>query len=459
MKFFQEALEETSSTSGDIDLTASILSQYARLLNSLRLYEDAVPLLKQAIEIDRLMKDTTNLIYDLHLLGNTCLKSGQYDDAETYIRESIFLSKNKSTNLQAKSRMHMAALKHKMHQPDSALIYIRNVPDEVNPITRNAALGHSSKIYLDVNIPDTAYMYAKEILHSNSTAGRETAYYVLLSDKLAGFLPVDTLVEYVHAYRNLIEDYQNMNETELTISQEAFYNYQLHVKEKEKLANERSMLLIGVLVLLLIIMLLFIVVLQYKNRMNANIIKLQASLNNIKVLKKDLDKDLNSNNGTDIVNPANDNDIAVSLTDKKEAESGLRKQLQNELMKVYKNATDYPKVPDSILKSKALSKLQDAIRQDKIVNERDPLWQELEQVVLEASPDFRIKLNLLTFGNIKADDLHVALMMKCGIKPKHMSILLGKSNGALISRRTSLCVKVLDDKYKADVINHIICLL
>lgn len=88
-----------------------------------------------------------------------------------------------------------------------------------------------------------------------------------------------------------------------------------------------------------------------------------------------------------------------------------------------------------------------------------PFGHDLEHVVLESSPGFKTNLTLLTLGKLTTLDLHTALLIKCGIKPSQMTILLGRSNGAIISRRETLCLKVLDQKMGVKVIDHIIRLL
>ena len=62
-------------------------------------------------------------------------------------------------------------------------------------------------------------------------------------------------------------------------------------------------------------------------------------------------------------------------------------------------------------------------------------------------PKFKENLLLLTLGKMTTAELRTALLIKIGIKPSEMIILLGKSNGAIISRRESLCLKVLDKKW------------
>ena len=118
-----------------------------------------------------------------------------------------------------------------------------------------------------------------------------------------------------------------------------------------------------------------------------------------------------------------------------------------------------PDISVGILQSEIFQTFQKKVNVQKCVKENDPLWEELDLMVLECSPKFKSNLFLLTSGNLTLSDLHTALLIKCGFKPSQMTILLGRSNGAIISRRESLCLKVLGKKVGVKTIDSIIRLL
>jgi len=128
-------------------------------------------------------------------------------------------------------------------------------------------------------------------------------------------------------------------------------------------------------------------------------------------------------------------------------------------MYLYESSNEKPTVSHIIIQSEPYQTLLDMIRAEKSIKEDDKLWKDLEQVILECSPKFKTNLNLLTLGRLTILDLHTSILIKCGIKPSQMTILLGRSNGAIISRRESLCLKVLDKKLGVKVIDGIIRLL
>jgi len=62
-------------------------------------------------------------------------------------------------------------------------------------------------------------------------------------------------------------------------------------------------------------------------------------------------------------------------------------------------------------------------------------------------------------GQLTSHDLRTSLLIKCGVQPSQMANLFSLSKGAIVSRRESLCLKVLDKKMGTKVIDAIIRLI
>ena len=78
---------------------------------------------------------------------------------------------------------------------------------------------------------------------------------------------------------------------------------------------------------------------------------------------------------------------------------------------------------------------------------------------MEISPDFIVNLRLLTQGRLSDVELQTALLLKCGMHPSDLKVLFSKSNGAIVSRRETLSVKIFDRKIGVTIIDSIIRLL
>ena len=467
LKYFHLALDNLSEKKENNNLRARILSQTGRLLTGISLYDEAIPHIEKSIKICELNKDTVNLVYELQLLGGTYLRAKKYRLAEHYFNKAMEMSSNLPVPFKAKSKMYLADVKYQVGQLDSALILIRNTQDLVKPIARNSALAIASEIYLEKELLDSAYMYAHELLNSQDPTHKETAYRVLISPKLQSFIPLDTLYQYISDYRALLENYYDQNKIQLAINQQNFYNYQQYeIKQEEEEAYNNKLLkwISGISSLCLI---LGIAVLYYKNKVNKALVDLHLALENIDILNKNiyqakLNPTTSEINKSESVNDApeptinDDSDDTSFLTTKSEKE--LRDKLRNKLLSLY-NSHKIVKVSEDILESEAYKKLQELIKQKQILSYEDPLWDELEYVVIKSSPKFKDNLKLLTQSRLTTIDLHTALLIKCHILPSQMAILLSKSKGAIVSRRESLCIKIFGEQKGTKVIDGIIRLL
>ena len=145
--YFQTALDNLSYNVSNKRLRSKILSQTGRLLNSLRLYEEAIPYIKEAIIIEQQINDSINELYDLQLLGAVYLRAHDFPNAEAYFHIALDKSAYLPPTYKAKSLMYLAGVKFRIGQIDSALLYIRDTPNLVNPIARNSALACAAEIY------------------------------------------------------------------------------------------------------------------------------------------------------------------------------------------------------------------------------------------------------------------------------------------------------------------------
>ena len=85
---------------------------------------------------------------------------------------------------------------------------------------------------------------------------------------------------------------------------------------------------------------------------------------------------------------------------------------------------------------------RDYIEKDKILLEDDGLWERLEESVLVTYPSFKKNLLILTDGRCTVLDLQTCILIKFGITTNQMMKLLGRSKGAIISRRQYLGKKI-----------------
>lgn len=137
----------------------------------------------------------------------------------------------------------------------------------------------------------------------------------------------------------------------------------------------------------------------------------------------------------------------------------LRIRLREELLSLREQGDQSYPISPAILQSKAYEKILDYIKNERIITDKDTLWNEIEELVISVSPEFKSRLQLLTDGKLKPSDLHLALLIKCGISSTNMAKLVGRSKSTIPYRKNALGSKVFDHNLESGVIEDIISLL
>lgn len=134
-----------------------------------------------------------------------------------------------------------------------------------------------------------------------------------------------------------------------------------------------------------------------------------------------------------------------------------RSQLQKDLLSA--SNVSAASISSVILESEAYEALQQNIRNGSIISESSPLWEELENTVLQSNPKFKRSLYVLAGGDLKPSDLHIALLVKCGVSPANMALLVGRSKSTITFRRKEMGKKFFDQDLDANSVDSLICLI
>lgn len=222
LNYYYKALDYITSFDMRNSIKGNLLSQIAGVLNSMRLYDQTVPYLEEVIHIDSIRCDTINTIYDLEQLGSLYLHTEKYDSAEYKFTEAKDLAKRLSITDTIRHNMYLAAIKYRKDQNDSALMMIRPVIESIDSISRNVALSYGCYIYRKAMIPDTAFMYARELVSHGNRYNKLTGFQIILSDDMSIYLDVDSAKHYVGRYHRAIDEYLNKNGDNLALQQVSY---------------------------------------------------------------------------------------------------------------------------------------------------------------------------------------------------------------------------------------------
>lgn len=460
LRHFQTALDELPDSPDCLRLKSAILSQTGRLLNSLRLYDKAASYLEDAITVNATLRDSINLMWNTQLLGAILFHQDKYYEAEHRFKAARIIAESiKSQNDVDQQDIYLAAIKMDKHEFDSARNIIRPVMEHPNFDNRNHALVYAASIYLNLNILDTAYMYAGELTRDSSSNNQIAGIQISLSPQFTNILPRDTIFQYVSKLRKLTEQTLNQNKAHEALLQSTLYNYNVHESNRIKSEKEKSQLWLFLLTALLLACVLSFAVYYLNNRNEKYHEDLVKANNDIRLLRKSLEsKDAESKLPTTIGHSFEDQsttEVSESATSSLGSEE-LKESLKNELLKLLETNPSFSPVPDNILNSKAYLKLQDYINKGKQISDSNELWTELDDTVIKCSDKFKYNLRLLMGTRLKDSDYHMALLIKCGVTPTQMMVLLGKAKGTISYRREAMCIKIFGKKLGAKFMDGII---
>lgn len=447
LQYYQQALDNLDKSSDTDDLWGRLNSQIGMLLQDLRLYNRAIPYFDKVLDQKIKEQDSVVIVYTLQRLGDINYNLNRLDKADSLLTRSLDYSVSLPESFSALSKVLLAAVKLEKGDIGTALSLIRNTPDNVKPATRNVALAFGADIYLAAGIPDTAYLYAHELVTNKEMSNKKTGYRILTSPEFHSFLHPDTLSRYYVEYKQILEEYFDENTNTEALMQETAYNYRLHDRERQKAQKDSERMRWIIAGCLFIVLVLTVIILYVKFRSRDKIIKLQETLNKLERLGQEIHS-TNESGGQDI--PDSRNHMELTGTDIKES---LREQIRCKAMELSQDSENM-EISSVILELDVYSRLQELLSAGNSIP--DAMWEELKNMVLTVSPRFITNLRILTRNRLSDQELHSALLIKCGFRPAEMTILLARSNGAIVSRRITLGIKILGEKHSVTVIDGII---
>lgn len=497
--YFQKALELLPEDTPYPHLRSHVLSQTGRFLSDVGLFEKSLPVIRDVIKINETRGDSVNLSFNHQLICDSFIHLEQYDSAEWHIKEAEKIATGFPTEHRASIRVYLAAIHMRKGDIWTALSLIRHTPDSIWNDSRPFALSYATEIYLEAGIPDTAYIYSKELINCDDTLNQKLGYRFLLLTPLERLIPRDSLQFYYSKYRNALESYYNNREKEAAILQYTQFNYDTHEQMRNKTEHDNEILKYFVVALSVLIVVAGIAILILKFKIKMQQIMLFKVLLIIKDLKlslafhKSVIQKYLSDSSESIVNTADslsepntsesnknsekqhndpnqktltqqdnlldiENQLISANIKQRNLLNDIQDKLRSEMLALYVPGMLIP-VPDIIKNSDEYYKLKEFIRLKQAVDEDSGFWLDLKRCVSLAAPMFIERLNILTGGKLKTKDLQTALLIKCGISHSQMSIIFGRTKGTISQRKETLSKKLFGNKVEMTILEQIIRLL
>ncbi len=452
LEYLQKAIDSTSADVNDPKFKRNLYSQTGRLLEELRLSQEALPYLKKAIEISTTLNDSVGVFYDMMHLIPLYKGCDSLIMANKYQIQALKYSKAVSAKDQAWLNVERASTFLHEGKIDSALIMIRHNLNDVDTLCRDYALGIAADIYKHAGMIDTAYMYAKKLVLNPTSDNRIAGYSLLLSPDLYPLIPSDSIKETVQAYTREIRANRDLNQARETMIQNAQYNYSVQVRERKKAEIEKikaqrtSYIIIFSCLVFSFVLILFIIRIKVNSRLTE--MKLNSAIQLVKILR--FQRILQIDNKVEIPRSVKTDKQRESEQSKKEflqlSYTSYKDKLRNELLQelTYLNRLNLSlKDNNELYTSPIVRQLRKLLSSGSVIKEN--MWVKIESAVLKISPKFKTTLMTLTLDKMTEKEYQLALLNRCGFKPKEISILISRSKTAVTDRRRFLSQKIFGE--------------
>ncbi len=446
LKYYHAVMDLVRDNDSDISLRIRTLSQAAWLLSKIRLYDEAIPYLEEVISLEKAERDTVRLSNDLLILGGIYLNQENFDLAENNYQLVKSFSTGKDMGQELMADVSLAALHHTKGNTGEALRIIRSVLEKDSIPDRNFVFSWAAKIYEECGLLDSAYMYADRLVHSGSPDQKRSGFELLLSDRMLKIVPADSLLPYIHAYRDVLENFYESHSAELAVEQQANYNYNVHLKERENAENAMERWKSYFYIAVLTGSLVGIFFLWKDNKNKRRIIRLQKANADMDALLRNLQT------GKSVAEVLSDSPMPQTNEE-------LREILKSKVRHLLDAGTDNTGIPASILYSEAYKCVLEMLDDQKIIKEDSEIWKSLENVVLNESPNFRNNLSLLVGREVSRMELNIALLIKCGFAPMKIASLIGKEKGTVSYYRSKWSKNIFGESIGNESMDTIIRML
>ena len=471
LRYFQQALDALSGEA-DQRLRSTVLSQTARLMNRMRMYDQAQTYLKEVIAINEQSRDSACLAYDYELSGAIYMHTDSLDQARILFDKALALSEPGS-GMEARQYTYLAAIQYERGNFKDAARLISGMPGRISGTYRTTSMGYAAQIYLETGQYDSAIYYADKILKEKDTRNHRIAYGVLLSPRLRRLLPPDSVGSYYLRYGEEIAEFADNNNREACAFNNAIYNYGIHDRRRQQAEDDKKTYAIAGLCLLLAVLGLCLTVTVIRQRNNRNKLDLYEALENIRTLRSLLvsahsEKEAENNGMETECKPVTDNDenqnedttpdnttdseflsddekscldVTSVCADVETEDERLRLILRKELLGLITVSSKYTRpsknyiVPERIAKSEAYKDVCRSLETGKALPPDATIWQDLKKLAREVWPGLQDKLNMLAGSRIKEKDYRLCLLIKLGFSPTDITVLSGRTKGTISSRR------------------------
>ena len=375
------------------------------------LYEEAIPHYIEANRWAELAKDTLDIIFNLRDIAEQYKFLHIKDSSLSYYKEGLEFAQSINSSRRIKDiKEHIASLLIENGDYLLAKKYIQSSLDSVDTVAISAVYNIASKIFRHDGKTDSALFCYCKLLEYGNIYGKCNAHREL-SELALKRGDIYTASEHFHQYKLLDDSIRARDNAETVARMHAAYNYQKHEREASRLresnARMRLWLMLGAFFLVVSFGILLLARIRQAYRRKLE----RSTMSKVEILR------LSHEQG---------------LPEKKKAQAAIEGSV------IYRTIGQH-------------------ISEGKVGGLSENDWEELDQIVNSAYPNFKKKLNELV--SLNEQDYRICLLTKINVKPIHIAQLTAHSPEAISSSRRRLYQKYTNKKGKPQDWDEIIHLL
>lgn len=448
LEYYQQAIDVMQREKlTDYNLLSRIYSQMGTLFFYQELYDEVQGVLRKAYQCDLILKDSTNLVFDLRDIGRAFAVEEQQDSAEWYYNQAGEMAIHiKDSILLSMVYGELAGFYVNWGNYPAAHEKLRIAWQTVDTLSMPMYYNNTAEYCYYTNQLDSAIYYYKKKLTLNSLLHKAGAYEGLakIARKQGN---ISQAMEYYELYMLYDDSLKQGIRTETINKIDALYNYQKYEKENKllKYENTKHKRQIFFLILLaLFFLLLFAVFWQKYKRKEQAMLFQQEKLKLQQEKLKQYSQEQIEENEKRIV--ALSQQLQQAEADKDLLRQDLllakREQVEKENQRIKAVQEIQRKAKESLCQTDVYNKfyaVANNLKNPKCLTSRD--WNMLQSLIDETYANFTSRLREL-YPQISEKELQVCLLIKIGIAPTQMATILFSSKQDISSIRSRLYTKL-----------------
>lgn len=377
-------------------LKGRIHSQKAYLLALQHLSDEAIMEYHEVLHYDSLNHDSIHIVLDYRKIGYELSRSGKYDEAIAYYHLSQEVAEQMNDSIGFANAVYQEAYTLlKQGKLSEANDLVNRFPLFIKRQNKNFATSLLAKKYSLEEDYEKAYKYFTILAENGDIIDRSNAYF-WLAEYAQSNKKLDTAIMYLNKAISTNDTLISLQNDDAVTYSTSVYNYQLRVKENEKLKRqekktERKHTLWGFGSILSLVIIGFVGYIEYKKRR-----ALHSECQRLSEL--------------------------LELKDREAEESKVARR----------NAMA------QLRTSKAMTLIEEKLVIGDNLTEQD--WEEIEETFKSLLPDFLI--NLRSFHHYTEPEWRLCLLSKMELKAEAIGTLICLSQSAIYNKSRRLYKKI-----------------